>query len=89
MSILPIGTRVRQYGRTNREGTVIAHRPQGDDCSYLTTERGSSLLPEVPPFLLDSVFYPASRYPMVVRFDDGYEDVYGVQSFEYPCGEVL
>lgn len=61
-------------------GVVVRHRVPQARIDYLFSARGSEVLSTLPPVMIplavDAV-YSADRYPFVVRFDDGYEDVYG------------
>lgn len=75
-----IGTRVRHNG--HGDGTVIGFNTQNG----ITYDHVDQLIPEIVQAGLGQAlvnsFYSADRYPYVIRYDSGFQEVYSPLEFE-------
>lgn len=91
MRMITIGTRVYHSG--HGYGTIVDYNGQQRN-RYLeerpreAVEIASSLGIDMTQPLINS-FYNGDRYPYIIRFDYGYQDVYSEQEFEVNPGVDL
>ena len=92
MKLLPINTRVTHFGggpNTHGLGTIVGYndnRPNEYLKEHLTEAAEMADKVGALPTLISS-FYDGERCPYVVKWDNGYQDVYEPESINQVKGE--
>lgn len=75
--MLAIGTRVL-LSHSDRQGVIVGSNGRNDQPEETARSWGEGIQAYTQEMLATAVdsFYPSSRYPWIVKWDDGYQDVY-------------